>query len=323
MESSSIVPCVIFAFNRPHNLKNILDALKPQGLDRLIIFIDGPRTESDVEAVTKCKHLAQNIHWVGKELYQSAKNHGLTALPENIDTVLNKYSAAVFIEDDCLPMPGFYDFMKRSLQHYENKKRVFSIAGYQAFSQKYLNGYEISLVSLWRFNCWGWGTWQDRWSAIKPLLSCAFELFNGLTSVPDIAGKDLARMARKVKDGRTQSWAIRVALATLHLEMFHLTPVMGLIKNIGITDGGVHSSHRLEHSGKLHNVNLYKRANIKPIRWLERLEPTKQFTIKLQNFINNLSEKRNVNGCLNRLRTTFHDMIKRFLGSLMRDQHQV
>ena len=89
------------------------------------------------------------------------------------------------MEDDCLPMPGFYSFMRQALTCYESEKRVFSIGGYQPIPQEYFKGYPYSLVSTARFTCWGWATWQDRWELIRPYLAGYGELFDDLKYVPD------------------------------------------------------------------------------------------------------------------------------------------
>ena len=42
-----LIPCVIFAYNRPDKLLRVLSALKVQHVDNLIIFIDGPSDDDN------------------------------------------------------------------------------------------------------------------------------------------------------------------------------------------------------------------------------------------------------------------------------------
>lgn len=277
-----MVPCVVFAFNRPGRLQRILSALKTQDIERLIVFVDGPRGDPDVELVERCRAIAKGVEWVDKELYFGEQNRGLPGLSDNIGTVLKAYRSAVFVEDDCLPMPGFCSFMRRALSQYEPEKRVFSIGGYQPIPRKHFRDYPYSLVSCARFTCWGWATWRDRWELIVPYLPTYAELFDGLTSVPDVAGRDLARMARACAQGSLETWDVQVAISTLSLGHVHLLPTRGLVRNIGLGTG-THGGGR--RSGqRRHKRNLWKQP-IDDVVWLENVQPNTAYAARLKQFI--------------------------------------
>jgi len=58
--SPDIVPCVVFAFNRPEKLQRILEALRPQNIDRLIALTESWRdfdTASDLK-----EHASQSAY---------------------------------------------------------------------------------------------------------------------------------------------------------------------------------------------------------------------------------------------------------------------
>ncbi len=278
-----LVPCVVFAFNRPDKLQRVLAAMKTQDIDRLIVFVDGPRDDADVELVERCRTIAREVDWVDRQLHFGEQNRGLPGLSDNISTVMNAYKAAVFVEDDCLPMPGFYSFMQQALIHYEDKKKVFSIAGCQPIPRKCFKNYPYSLVSSARFLCWGWATWHDRWELISPYLSRYYELFDDLTKVPDVAGNDLAVMARACADGKLETWDVQVAISTLWLEQVHLLPIRGLIRNIGHDGSGVHGRSP-RHSTSRHNKNVYRRS-LGKIGWLENVEPNSDYAERLKQFV--------------------------------------
>jgi hypothetical protein len=239
--SADIVPCVVFAFNRPDNLQRILEALRPQKIDRLIVFVDGPRNDREVDLVASCRAVAKGVDWVAKELILKEDNRGLAGLSDNVGRVMESYKSAVFVEDDCLPMPAFYGFMRRALSHYEPEKRVFSIGGYQPITEAYFGDYPYSVVSFARFWCWGWSTWQDRWKAIAPLLPRYLELFGGWKKVPKTGGRELPLMVRACEEGTEKSWDINVAISMLWLQQVQLMPTRGLVRNLGL-EGGSHDS---------------------------------------------------------------------------------
>jgi hypothetical protein len=216
--------------------------LKTQNIDGLIIFVDGPRNEADVSPVEKCKAIAREVNWVDKELHFAEQNRGLPALSDNMSMVLNSHKSAVFVEDDCLPMRGFYSFMRRALDHYESQKRVFSIGGYQPIAEEFFRNYPYSLVSSPRFLCWGWATWQDRWRSIALYLPRYLELFGGWKKMPTIADEDLLRMVRACEEGKEKSWDINVMVCMLWLGQVQLLPTRGLVRNVGFEGGGTHSA---------------------------------------------------------------------------------
>lgn len=280
--NENIVPCVIFVFNRPDKLEQVLSALKTQDIDRLIVFVDGPRDHADVQLVERCMTIATNVGWVDKELHFEEQNRGLPGLSKNIGAILNTYRSAVFLEDDCLPMPGFYSFMRQALFHYQAEKKVFSIGGYQPLGQKHFRNYPYSLISVWRFTCWGWATWRDRWKSVSPYLSKYSKLFDGLKNVPDVAGDDLAVMVKACAEGKVETWDAQVAVSTLWLKKVHLLSTRGLIRNIGL-ESGVHGGGNSSH---VHNVNLYNEDLSESIVWLNEVEPGSYYNKKMEQFVN-------------------------------------
>ncbi|MCX5998426.1 MAG: hypothetical protein NTU41_02245 [Chloroflexi bacterium] len=272
--SSEITPCAVFAFNRPEKLQQVLSALRPQNLDRLIVFVDGPRDDRDAEPVEQCRAMARNVDWVDKELVLREQNRGLPGLTDNMSTVLESYKSAVFVEDDCLPMPGFYAFMRQALSHYEPAKKVFSISGYQPVAADYFEGYPYSLVSSARFWCWGWSTWQDRWKSISPLLPRYLELFGSWRNVPTAAGRDLPMMVRDCEQGRERSWDINVAVCMLWLGQVQLLPTKGLVRNIGFDSGSHFANASGTHS--VYNRNVFEKA-APDMFWLDDVEANSDY----------------------------------------------
>jgi glycosyltransferase involved in cell wall biosynthesis len=200
--------------------------------------------------------------------------------------VMKRFPSAVFIEDDCLPMPGFYAFMHKALELYEGEKRVFSIGGYQPIRPGYFRGYPYSVISCARFTCWGWATWQDRWELIRPILASPEKFFNGLNFQSGIAGADLPTYARAIADGEVvNSWDVRVALACLGLKKVHLLPVGGLVRNIGLDRSGIHGGWKNTVSNmRLHNRNVVEDLP-NPI-WMDDVDLNCDYAYELKEFVN-------------------------------------
>jgi hypothetical protein len=269
-----LLPVVIFAFNRPQKLRRVLEALRTQSIEQMVIFIDGPRQPGDLPLV----------EW--------EENRGLNGFIDNISLVMESYRWAIFVEDDCLPMPGYCQFMRQALERYFNFPEVFSIGGYQPLAKRVFTEYPYSLISSARFNCWGWATWRDRWQKLEPQVRSYSELFNGLRDVPEIAGTDLPWVARAMANGSMpESWDIKVAIACLNQQLVHLEATRGLVRNIGLDRSGVHGSFRgILRDWIVHNWNVEKEMS-PDLAWLDQVELNKEYLQRLQLFV---SESRNI-----------------------------
>jgi hypothetical protein len=282
---SNKVPCVLFAFNRPDKFTRIVSAIRTQDVDHVIVFIDGPRNDKDSMPVQECRKIANGIDWVGVDCVFKDKNEGLSGIANNIIAVFQSYASAVFVEDDCLPMPSFYSVMKGALQYYKDDERVFSIGGYQQIRDSFIESYPYSFVSSARFMCWGWATWKDRWDTILPHLSGDGADLKGYRNIPNIAGDDLVSFARTFSKSRKKTWEIspawdiKVAILTLYFKKVHLLPTKGLIENIGL-DGGFHFlSDKANHI--FYNRNVYDKR-ISSITWLDDTKPDDEYNRRLK-----------------------------------------
>lgn len=284
--SQMVLPCAVFAFNRPAKLASILQALRGQGVEQLLIFIDGPRSAAELPKVEACRSLARQVNWAPVELHFRETNRGLPGLAENVSLVLEKYPWLVVVEDDCQPVPGFYRFMRQALEHYWDEKRVFSIGGYQPLPVEYFKDYPVDLVSCARFTCWGWAAWQDRWLEVQPLLEHYRELFDNLQRVPEIAGMDMPLVARAMASGKLrESWDIKVALASLALKKVNLLPARGLIQNIGLDRTGAHGGFiSTLRDLRNQNRNLAVQAPQEP-KWLEDVALDSDYAVALKDFV--------------------------------------
>ncbi len=242
MSTAELIPVVVFGFNRPDKLKRILDALRPQRVDRLVIFVDGPRGAMDLPGVEACRALARQVDWAPTDLHLWETNHGFPGLITNPDLAAQDYPWFVVVEDDCLPMPGFYDFMRQALTRYEKQPQVFSICGYQPLPPSMFKQHRLAVVGTARFSCWGWATWRERWQEIRPYLDQFESLFDHYRQAPTVAGPETWLIGDSIAAGAPMDvWDYRVMAAALALKKIHIQPARGLVRNVGLS-GGFHGS---------------------------------------------------------------------------------
>jgi len=235
---------VIFAFNRPDYLTQVLDALRPQEVDNLLVFVDGPRNDAEAKLTTSCTDLARSVKWCRTDVIDRESNTGLGGILDSISGTFERFERAIFIEDDCLPMLGFTNYMLAGLDYYEKSKDVFSIAGYQPIRKGVFQKWPYAAIPSYRFQCWGWASWRDRWEELRPLLPEFWRFFNRLEDVPAQAiGSDIPPAARACARGETDTWDVRVAIATLFAGKRHIHPVQGLVRNLDRKSTRLNSSH--------------------------------------------------------------------------------
>lgn len=279
------IPCVVFAYNRPKKLMVLLRALRHQEISNLIIFIDGPKNIKDEKAVNRCRDLAESINWANTQVIINTTNEGPMCFIDRISAVFKDYQQAVFLEDDCLPSPSFYNFMCQSLNRYQKDKRVFSIGGYQPISKRYFLNYPYNLVSCARFMGWGWATWKNRWQMILENLP-NLSPFSEKRDLSDIAGFDLQIQYQLILSGEeNKGWDSRVAIISIWNKMVHLLPTIGQIRNIGFDRNGTHYG-RLAYLLNLffHNRNIGRMPN-QAINWLEDTRIDCKYNQELRSFI--------------------------------------
>lgn len=79
--------------------------------------------------------------------------------------VLNEYEEVIVVEDDLVVAEDFIRYMNGGLDYYRDLKQYGSICAY-SYPIKELQKYDKDIYVTRKGDCWGWGTWQDRWKDI-------------------------------------------------------------------------------------------------------------------------------------------------------------
>lgn len=172
MSITALAPVVLFLYNRPSHtettLKNLAAANDAIRSD-LFIFCDGPKTEAS-EKDLKNIQLVRNIA-AGQKGFKSVtikfaeENQGLgKSIIDGVTEVINRYGKCIVLEDDHLVHKDFIQYMNHYLNFYENEKRIMHIS---AFARNSYLQFLMPRAFFSRYmDCWGWGTWADRWSML-------------------------------------------------------------------------------------------------------------------------------------------------------------
>ena len=239
-----------FAFNRPAHAARSLSALAANpdaAKSTLHIFIDGPRNSEELERVQSVREVARQAQgFANIEVHAADSNQGLfSAITNGVGHVLSKHDRVIVVEDDVEVSPCFLAYMNEALARYRNDARVGSIHGYTP---------PITGLPDYFFlaggDCWGWATWNDRWSLFEPnpatLLRALAERQLLRAFIASHGAQSLLQLVRRAQ-GRSQSWAT-LWHASLFLAGRHtLHPGKSFVYNSGNDGTGSHAARSTAH----------------------------------------------------------------------------
>jgi hypothetical protein len=258
---SNYAPIAIFAYNRPEHLWKTLDSLAQNfgaKESRVRVFVDGPKSLADVLLCKKSAEQVESFVKCFKEVSVkiAPKNLGLAkSVISGINEILLNNSKIIVIEDDLEISPYFLSYVNEGLIRYESDHSVGSIHGYVIPFEPVMD----SSFFLRGGDCWGWGTWRNRWELFETdgaSLLAQIEQ-NNLSENFDLQGSyPFTQMLRDQISGLNDSWAIRWH-ASLFLEnRLTLYPAKSLINNSGFDGTGTHTG--------ISNVFLQRVSNEMP-----------------------------------------------------------
>ncbi len=255
MTQPTLIPLVLFVYRRPAHTARVLESLRSAlpaatggaqagGPGLLYVYSDGPADQAVAPAVQAVRELIARVDFVETRLIARDRNLGLArSLVTGVTETLSRHPAAVFLEDDCLPLEGFWPFMRQALDQYRDHPTVLSVGAHLAPTIAVPPDYPFRAVLSPRFASWGWGTWADRWARYSNDLGeienrCRAEGIDLNQAGSDITGY-LADP--RVRDGQADIWTLGWTL-THYLHRAHtILPLASLVENIGFDATAVHT----------------------------------------------------------------------------------
>ncbi len=239
----SLAPIVIFAYRRPDHLRSTLESLmRCDGFadSPVIVYRDGPRSESEAEAVKATGDVARSMLGERAEYHFSDVNQGLArSIISGVSDAVARFGRVIVVEDDLLVSPHFLRYMNDGLSLYENDAKVASIHAYLYPTQDPMP----ETFFLRGANCWGWATWARAWAVFN---ENGMELANALKQRQLVRKFDLDgsypyfRMLLRQIAGKNSSWAVRWHASAFLADMLTLYPGRTLVENIGMDGSGEH-----------------------------------------------------------------------------------
>lgn len=241
MKKSAIkYPIVLFLYKRPQATDKLLKLIIENGFNKLYIFLDGPKDKQDIKLNNQVKQVITRYQKKYPKLkfqVKHAKNNLSLAIniTQGLNAVFEKESAAIVLEDDCVPNSYFFPFLQSMLTKYAKNQEIMSVTG-SGVGKCSQYSYDFSRYQ----QCWGWGTWARAWKHYDPKLR-------------DFGNKKWQNHSRRfwpgfymrwywsimlmlTKKGQIPSWAFKWSYAHFANDGLAIIPTGNLINNIGFDD---------------------------------------------------------------------------------------
>ena len=156
-------PVLIIAFNRPHAVTQLAQALAVVKPSRVYVAVDGPRGQmpEDAARCEQVRSILGSLPWE-HELHTLFREVNLgcgPAVSGAIDWFFEHEPEGIVLEDDVLPHPSMFPFMAEMLDRYRDDDRAMHISGSNYAGAQAPGGYFFSrYVAIW-----GWATWRRAW----------------------------------------------------------------------------------------------------------------------------------------------------------------
>lgn len=264
--SHKLAPIALFVYNRLNHLKKTIESLQNNELassSQLFIFSDAAKNAEAIKKVNAVRDYIKTIGVFKKiTIIERDCNYGLAkSIIDGVTQVLNEYGKIIVLEDDLVTSPYFLKFMNEALKMYQYEPRVASIHGYI---------YPIDNLPETFFirgaDCWGWATWNDRWSIFESDgQKLLIEIKNrNIQKEIDFNGSyEYTKMLQNFIKGKNNSWAVRWYVSAFLKNMLTLYPGKSYVQNIGHDAEATHTKRirnlfdvDLNHEFKLSKIDI-------------------------------------------------------------------
>ena len=265
--------CYLF-FNSPKCVKitfPVIQALKPK---KLYLISDGPRNDTDADLCNQCKLLIdQYLDWPCEVVrIDSNKNLGLAKRTVSaIDSVFSYEDRLIFLEDDNLVDPSFFNYCESLLSKYAYNEKVFHIGGCNFFEQAVPSNTDGDYIFSARIAAWGFATWKRAWQHMD-LTMCEWNKHDKKLFLKDwcVSNRHLSE-TNKLFDQHCLNedpwaWSYAWTYACWAQNALSIIPKVNLVSNIGFGPGATNttlSTHNWEgipkNRGQIFHINHPKR----------------------------------------------------------------
>ena len=285
VDSQEQVPVALFAYNRPEHTMRTLSALAatPEAAATdLIVFCDGPGSDQELVNVNAVRDVVRaQSGFKSVQIHSRDENVGLArSITEGISRVLSEHPSVIVMEDDIVCTPGFLSYMNHALSKYQKDAEVWHVSGWNYPDVPKLGSDD---AFFWHgMNCWGWGTWADRWAHFERDPHALVDRFTK-QDIERFNVENTHNFWSQVQanaSGKIRTWAVFWYATIFQNNGLCLNPVVSHTTNIGFDGTGLHCGP----------LDFYASATQPPNRDLvlpEDIAASAQYRSEIRNFYQN------------------------------------
>ena len=242
--TSSGPALLLIVFNRPDHTRRVLERVLSFSPSRLYVAADGPRpgVESDIHrcAQTRALFTTNTLGQTSLKTLFRDENRGCgLAVSEAIQWFFSHEECGIILEDDCLPMPGFYDYMTWALKRFRERADVWHVS---AMGFPNAEGAPCALSRMPFI--WGWGSWREKWNHYQYRISDPPRKISKVirNTVPTCEARDYwTSKIVAANSGTINTWDYQWVYALWRGRGASLIPSVSLVENIGTGDDATHT----------------------------------------------------------------------------------
>ena len=242
---------LFLVFNRPDTTRQVFEAIRAARPPRLYVAADGPRPdrEGEREKCREVREIATAVDWPCevKTLFREENLGCKMGVSSGITWFFDNEEEGIILEDDVLPVPGFFPFCDELLERYRNDERVAMISGNNniAPDTQIEQSYFFTVHNL----IWGWATWRRSWKKYDVSMSDwpQWRDDNGLESVSS-SGPFIVywtKILDKTHAGLINTWDYQWAFACWKSNGLTVLSSRNLTDNLGFRPDATHTAHEV------------------------------------------------------------------------------
>ncbi len=240
-------PVLFLVFNRPATTHQVFEAIRAARPPRLYIAADGARSNRAGEAAqcAEVRRIATAVDWPCevKTLFRENNLGCKVAVSRGLDWFFQHEEQGIVLEDDVLPVPGFFQYCDELLHRFRDHAHIGLISGCNLVSS------EFSATDSYFFsrNChiWGWASWRRVWQtydvAITAWPTWRQKNFADVPNTHALFRLYWSRIFDSVHAGRIDTWDYQLVFALWRNRQLCVIPAVNQVTNLGFGPDGTHT----------------------------------------------------------------------------------
>ncbi|MGN0347551.1 MAG: hypothetical protein ACI4DU_09735 [Lachnospiraceae bacterium] len=275
------IPIVMIVYRRLDLTKQVFSRIREVRPKELYIIADGPRSESEKEAVQSVRdYMDSHIDWeCNVHRNYATENYGLRyRMPSGTDWVFETADKAIFLEDDVYPSLSFFSFCREMLLRYEKDDNIMMISGTNLYAgDPSFGDYDITFSYF--ASIWGWATWKRAWEKYDVNIR-RWPQVRKSGEIKEILTKKSYRFFETVFNDLQyhwyRTWDYQWEFAKFSNHGLGIVPRVNLIRNLGMGDpNGEHTNDSQDKIDFVTGVEVQELSM--PIRCPEKMERNSEY----------------------------------------------